>query len=111
MLVKDERLVDMWARMKMALQGLKNFIGSMAFPTFDKLLVRMTNLLVITRRYLEANPQLIQQFKDTAVAVIAVGAALIGLGTGIKIASGLLSPGGILFTGVAIACVLSVAFD
>ena len=106
-----ERLVDMWTRQKMALRGVGITIASEVGPWFEKMLVYSTNLVINFREWLSQNPQIINGFRKIAITMIAVGTALIFIGTSMKVASLLLSPGGILVGIIAFLLHQSGALD
>lgn len=106
-----ERLTDMWARQTAAIRGLAFTIGNTLAPWFDKLITVSTNLIVNFREFVGANPQLVTGFRDLAVALIATGTALTGIGTGIQFLSKFFSPGGILVAGVGVVLYMTGALD
>jgi TP901 family phage tail tape measure protein len=106
-----ELLTDMWARLRAAMQGLSVVVGQQVTPALVRVITYMTNLIANFREYLANNPQIVETTRQVAVAMVAVGAALVGIGTAGKYLALLVSPGGVLAGLAAVLLYVSGALD
>lgn len=111
MAANAERLTDMFTRMRAAFRGIVLVVGNTLAPLFEKAQVWLTNLITNVRRWLEANPQIITGLQTIATTLLAVGGALIAIGTATKGLSVLVSPGGVLFGLAALLLYISGLLD
>jgi hypothetical protein len=101
----------MWARLRAAMQGLSVVVGQQVTPALVRVITYMTNLIANFREYLANNPQIVETTRQVAVAMVAVGAALVGIGTAGKYLALLVSPGGVLAGLAAVLLYVSGALD
>ncbi|HUX01012.1 MAG TPA: hypothetical protein VMY35_08530 [Phycisphaerae bacterium] len=109
--VAAENLVDMLTRMKGAWQGIVNVVGVTVAPVLGKVATWITNITVAVRRWLDVHPGFIDGLMKLAKWAAVAGVALVVLGKGIQVLSGLLSPGGLFVVAVAGCIAWSGALD
>ncbi len=108
---RAERLDKMIERLGETFTGLTMTVGGILAEGFTKALTYLTNLVANIREYLENNPQVVTAIQQVAIGLMAVGAALVGLGTASRVLSYLVSPGGVLLALAGILVYVSGALD
>lgn len=81
-----EELTDNLFRVSQAMQGIKNTIATILGPALEDATLRITGVLVATRKWIELNPQVVESIFRVGKALLMVGSVMAGIGAVILIA-------------------------
>jgi len=91
-LKKADELAESWKRVRQAIQGMWNQIGSIVSDRFKELNERIEGIVTWVIKWIKENKELIARSVDVAAKIGAVGIAVSALGTALSTVGALLGP-------------------